>query len=79
MSVVSLDQLKIGQSGKVIKIEGSTEQLRRRLIDMGIISGTQILMCKRAPMGDPIEIRLRGYQLTIREADAKNITLELDK
>ncbi|MBR2397575.1 MAG: ferrous iron transport protein A, partial [Clostridia bacterium] len=56
MSVVSLDQLKIGQSGKVIKIEGSTEQLRRRLIDMGIISGTQILMCKRAPMGDPIEI-----------------------
>lgn len=79
MSVVSLDQLKIGQSGKVIKIEGSTEQLRRRLIDMGIISGTQISMCKRAPMGDPIEIRLRGYQLTIREADAKNITLELDK
>ena len=79
MSVVSLDQLEIGQSGKVIKIEGSTEQLRRRLIDMGIISGTQILMCKRAPMGVPIEIRLRGYQLTIREADAKNITLELDK
>lgn len=78
MGVVSLDQLKIGQSGKVIKIDGATEELRRRLIDMGIITGTQVLMCKRAPMGDPIEIRLRGYQLTLREADAKNITLEED-
>lgn len=49
--------------------------LKRRLIDMGIIPGTKIQICKVAPLGDPIEVRLRGYQLSIRRADAANIFL----
>ncbi|MEA4897468.1 ferrous iron transport protein A [Bacillota bacterium Meth-B3] len=53
-----------------IDVEG---RARRRLVEMGITPGTRVMISRRAPLGDPMEIRLRGYQLTLREADARQI------
>lgn len=74
MDKKNLLQLKPGQSGLIYGMAGGSD-LKRRLIDMGIIPGTEIQICKVAPLGDPIEVRLRGYQLSIRRADAANIFL----
>ena len=69
---MTLDKLKIGQSA-VITAVGGEGALRCRLLDMGLIPKTAVTVIKYAPMGDPIEIRLRGYELTIRKDDAKMI------
>ena len=71
---MTLDQLKVGQSAKVTKVGGEGE-LRLRLLDMGLIPRTMIKIQKCAPMGDPIEIRLRGYELTLRKDDASKIEI----
>ena len=71
-SMVSLKSLADGKSGIVEKIE-LTGATKRRLIEMGITPGTKITVLKRAPLGDPIEILLRGYSLTIRGTDAEQI------
>jgi Fe2+ transport system protein FeoA len=75
ISKVSLRDLKIGQSGRVISV-GGERVLRRRLLDMGITPGTIITVKKAAPMGDPIELLLRGYVLSLRLDDAERITIE---
>lgn len=67
-----LDQLKIGKEAKILTVGGEGE-LRCRLLDMGLIPKTTVKVCKVAPMGDPIEIQLRGYELTIRKEDAAKI------
>lgn len=78
---MTLDELKIGEVAIVTKVSGEGA-LRRRLIDMGIIPRTKIEIKKIAPLGDPIEIRIRGYELSLRVEDAKNIEVsreEIDK
>ena len=72
---MTLDKLAIGQSAKIIAV-GGEGSLRNRLIDMGLIPKTTVMLRKVAPMGDPIEIRLRGYELTLRKEDASAITVE---
>lgn len=72
---MKLDELKVGQSA-VITAVGGEGSLRNRLIDMGLIPKTKLTLRKVAPMGDPIEIRIRGYELTLRLEDAANITIE---
>lgn len=72
---MTLDRLKTGGSG-VIKAVGGEGALRCRLLDMGLIPRTRVSLQKTAPMGDPIQIRLRGYDLTLRLEDAKKIELE---
>ena len=67
-----LSDLKQGQTG-IIRQVGGGGQLRQHFLDMGLIQGTEITYMKAAPMGDPIEIHLRGYELTIRIDDAKKI------
>ena len=69
---MTLDQLKPGQSG-IIETVGGDGPLRCRLLDMGLIPRTKVTLQKVAPMGDPIEIRVRGYELTLRVDDAKKI------
>lgn len=69
---MTLDKLKPGQEARIISVKGE-ETLRLRLLDMGLIPRTRVRLEKVAPMGDPIEIRVRGYELTLRVADAKNI------
>ena len=71
-----LDQFKIGEKGVVIMVEGEG-RLRRRLFDMGITPGANITLKKKAPLGDPIEINVRGYELTLRNSEACLITLKL--
>ena len=71
---MTLHQLPIGQSAIITKVGGEGE-LRYRFLDMGLIPKTKVTVTKVAPMGDPIEIRLRGYTLTLRVEDAKNIDI----
>ena len=74
--VKTLNKFKIGESGKVIKVEGE-RKIKRRLYDMGITPDAEILLRKKAPMGDPIEVSLRGYELSLRLSEASLITLEV--
>ena len=67
-------ELKVGQSGTISAV-GGEGALRLRFLDMGLIPGTKVTLQKVAPMGDPIQINLRGYELTIRLEDAGKITL----
>ncbi len=71
---MTLDKLPIGQTRRISAV-GGQGALRRRLLDMGLTPGTVVTVQKAAPMGDPIELHLRGYELTLRLDDAKEITL----
>lgn len=75
---MTINDLKIGQSG-VISTVGGEGPLRLRFLDMGLIPGTKVTLQKVAPMDDPIQIQLRGYELTIRREDAMKIELEGDE
>ncbi len=67
-----LNDVKIGETAIVARLNGQGA-LRRRIMDMGITKGTPIYLRKVAPLGDPIEITVRGYELSLRREDAKNI------
>ena len=71
----NLSELQIGKKGIVITV-GGEGALRRRLLDMGITPKTIVMVRKVAPLGDPIEINLRGYELTLRRDDAQKIEIE---
>ena len=73
---MTLNELKLGQSAKIVSV-GGEGSLRNRLIDMGLIPHTELTLRKVAPMGDPIEIHIRGYELTLRLDDAAKIEVEL--
>lgn len=73
---MTLNELKVGQSAVIVAV-GGEGTLRNRLIDMGLIPHTKLTLRKVAPMGDPIEILIRGYELTLRLEDAANITVEI--
>ncbi|MCL2705696.1 MAG: ferrous iron transport protein A [Spirochaetaceae bacterium] len=72
---MNLKELGIGKSGRVITV-GGEKVLRRRLLDMGITPGTIVTLKKVAPMGDPVELLIRGYVLSLRMEDAQKITIE---
>lgn len=72
---MTLKDLKVGESGRVLAV-GGEKALRRRLLDMGITPRTAITVKKTAPMGDPIELLLRGYVLSLRLDDAEKIEIE---
>jgi len=72
-----LSDLCIGQKARVIAVHNDSRPLRRRLLDMGITKGVEILVKKKAPLGDPVDIELRGYELCIRLEDMKNIDIEV--
>ena len=72
-----LSQLSIGEGGKIVKVNGEGA-IRRRLFDMGVTPGAGIYFRKKAPFGDPIEISLRGYELTLRKSEAACVVVELD-
>ncbi|MBP5269834.1 MAG: ferrous iron transport protein A [Clostridia bacterium] len=71
----TLRQAKIGSTVRVIKLHGEGA-VRRRIMDMGITRGVEVFVRKVAPLGDPIEIKVRGYELSIRKADAEMIEIE---
>ena len=71
----TLRDLKKGQRAVVTKV-GGTGALRQHFLDMGVIPGAEVLLQKFAPMGDPMELRIHGYELTLRLADAEKIEIE---
>ncbi|MEE0880897.1 MAG: ferrous iron transport protein A [Turicibacter sp.] len=71
----TLKDVKVGETVTVSKLNG-TGPLKRRIMDMGITKGTTLYIRKVAPLGDPIEITVRGYELSIRKADAENIIID---
>ncbi len=71
----TLNDVKIGGSAKVVKLHGEGA-LRRRIMDMGITRGVELRVRKVAPLGDPIEINVRGYELSLRRSDAAMIEIE---
>ena len=75
IAVKTLRDVKVGQTASVVKLHGEGA-LRRRIMDMGITKGTSIYVRKVAPLGDPVEITVRGYELSIRKGDAENILVE---
>lgn len=72
---MTLNDLRVGERGRILTV-GGEKALRRRLLDMGLTPRTVIMVKKAAPMGDPIELLLRGYVLTLRLEDADKITIE---
>lgn len=75
--ICNLSNLKVGQSARVLKLNEVNKQIRRHLLDMGLTRGVEIRIKKIAPMGDPIDIALRDYELCIRKADLEKIEVEV--
>ena len=72
----TLRDVKIGESVKVVKLHGEGA-IKRRIMDMGITKGVEIYVRKVAPLGDPVEITVRGYELSLRKADAEMVEVEI--
>lgn len=75
MNATTLDDLKPGESATVASVEGEN-QIARRLMEMGVVPGSRVSLVKSAPFGDPIEIRVRGFNLAIRREEARQILVE---
>ena len=71
----TLKETSVGETVKVVKLNGSAP-VKRRIMDMGITKGVDIFVRKVAPLGDPIEVTVRGYELSLRKADAEMIEVE---
>ena len=76
MAVKLLSDFTVGESGKIKSVSGEG-RIRRRLFDMGVTPGAELTMRKKAPLGDPIEITIRGYELTLRKGEAACVEVEL--
>lgn len=74
-SMKTLKDVKIGEAVKVVKLTGEGP-VRRRIMDMGITKGVDVVVRKVAPLGDPVEVTVRGYELSLRKADAEMISVE---
>ena len=71
----NLKEAKIGETVRVVKIHGEGA-IKRRIMDMGLTKGVEVYIRKAAPLGDPIEVTVRGYELSLRKADAEQIEVE---
>jgi ferrous iron transport protein A len=74
-SMKTLKEIKVGQTVKVVKVHGEGA-IRRRIMDMGITRGVEVYVRKMAPLGDPMEVFVRGYELSLRKADAEMVEVE---
>ena len=73
---VRLSEFKVGQSGVIRSVSGEG-RIRRRLFDMGVTPGAEVYLRKRAPLGDPIEVTIRDYELTLRKSEAELVVTEV--
>jgi len=73
-----LSDLAPGEKAIILKVVG-TGSVRRRMLDMGLVKGAEIIVIRRAPLGDPIEFRLKGYNLSLRKEEAKNVFVKVEK
>lgn len=72
-----LAELGIGESGRILRLEGSGG-LRHRLLEMGLTAGAIVRLIRRAPLGDPLELQIRGYRLSVRKSEAATVIIESD-
>lgn len=72
-----LSEFSVGEKGKVVFVEAEGK-LKRRLFDMGVTPAVEICLRKRAPLGDPIEVTIRGYELTLRISEAQKVLMEVE-
>ena len=77
MPAKPLNELKPEERGRIVKVGGGGG-IRRRLLDMGLVSGSEIEVERVAPLGDPVEIRIKGYHLSLRKEEAINIQVEME-
>lgn len=75
--IKTLNELKTGESGTVASFKGKGE-LRKHLMEMGIVKGSDIEVKRVAPLGDPIEVKIKGYSLSLRKQEAKNIEIDIN-
>lgn len=73
--IILLKDFKIGQEGMIVAV-GGEGKVRRRLFDMGVTPGAKVILKKKAPLGDPIEVTIRGYELTLRKDEAELISMD---
>ena len=73
---IPLHKLGVGQRGVVVRV-GGKGPVRRRMMDMGLVPGTEVKVVRVAPLGDPVEFELRGYSLSLRKSEARDITVEV--
>lgn len=73
---LSLNVIGVGMSGNIIRVEGEGK-IKRRLFDMGLTPGAELFLRKKAPLGDPLEITLRGYELTLRKDEASHVIVKV--
>lgn len=73
-----LSEFAVGEAG-VIKAVAGEGKVRRRLFDMGVTPGADVLLRKKAPLGDPLEVTIRGYELTLRKSEAACVTMEVKR
>lgn len=76
MPIKLLSELKPGEKGKIVRVRGGGS-IHRRLLDMGLVSGSEIEVERVAPLGDPMQVRIKGYHLTLRKEEAANIQVEV--
>ncbi len=76
---MNITEINVGQTVKVIGYEKSDKAYRHKLLSMGLIKGEEFTLTRKAPMGDPVEIKLRGFSLTLRKDEAETMQLELIK
>ena len=73
-----LSEFKVGEAGTIKTVAGEGK-IRRRLFDMGVTPGAEVYLRKKAPLGDPLEVTIRGYELTLRKTEAECVTMEVHK
>lgn len=71
-----LSEFSIGETGVIVKVDGEP-RIKRRLFDMGVTPGAEVYLRKKAPLGDPIEVTIRGYELSLRKTEAENVMTEV--
>lgn len=74
---MNITEINVGQTVKVTGYKKSDKAYRHKLLTMGLIKGVEFTLARKAPMGDPVEIKLRGFNLTLRKAEAESMELEL--
>jgi Fe2+ transport system protein FeoA len=79
MNEVSLNKLSPGERGTITRITTSALHVRQRLLEMGMTKGTAIEIVRYAPMGDPIEVKVKGYRLSLRREEAESIIIQRDR
>lgn len=79
MNEVTLNSLTPGEHGTVVKIASITPKTCQRLLEMGLIKGTALELVRYAPMGDPIEVKIKGYRLSLRREEAESVIIHKDE